>query len=520
MKKSPILLSIISIFSLVFLNGCNVHKDSNNPSPVKPDGDPVEPKGTVSFDIYATNDIHGQVESDGNSMSITTLGSFMKKKGQEENTLLIDQGDSWQGSIYSNFNHGSLVNDVMSAVKYDARTIGNHDFDWGIDVLKHNTASGYNDYTIPVLGANIYNYDFVNKVEGNVFQSDIGQKTVTYTLENGLKVGIVGIIGCDQITAITSSYIQDICFKDHIPIIKEEATKLRNEGCDVVILSAHSGQDSLMYNNLGDYVDLALCGHTHRYEKASEGDLYYVQFGAYNERIGHIRLKYDLDKKKVVQTSIEALSRSQVENETIAPDSEISQIVNNYMNECSSEANVVLANNVSSSFARNGEAANMMCRALMDACLEEGHDDVILTYCNQGRKNLPYGMWKYADLYNTYPFDNVVYIADIKGSDILRQVKGNNFLCYNSSFNYQIDSNQTYRIACIDYLLFHTNEIRYYDYFRSFNGTVVGQLSKNYRLILREWLLKNGYDQGKSIDPSDFSSYNDSYNRSLLTEIY
>ena len=472
----------------------------------------------VSLNIYATNDVHGQVESDGNRMSLLTIGSFLKDKSDDENTLLLDQGDSWQGSIYSNFNYGALVNDVMCAVHYDARTVGNHDFDWGLEPLKNNTARSYNGYTIPVLSANVYDYNFSTKTEGNNFQTDIGQKTVTYTLENGLKVGIVGVIGKNQITTITSHYVRNICFKDHISIIKQEATRLRNEGCNIVILSAHTGQEDLLNEGLENYVDLALCGHTHRNETTNEGNLYYAQFGCYNYYIGHIQLSYDTKNKQVVNTQIEALSRSKVENAIIAPNSEIADIVNSYNNECDEEANVVVASNVTM-FSRGEEAVNLMCRAVMDRCIEEGYDDVILSYCNTGRKDLPYGMWKYADIYNCFPFDNEIIIVNVLGSDILREVKNYNNICYNDSFNYQINRNSYYQIACIDYLLYHTDDDRYYNFFYSFNDTIVDKLSDNYRVILRDWLLENHYDKGISLNSNDYSNNVPCFNRSLINEM-
>ena len=484
---------------------------------------PITPKGdgnTLTLEIYATNDIHGQIESDGNRMSIATVGSFMKEKGKDPNTLLLDQGDSWQGSIYSNYNRGALVNDVMCSAQYDARTVGNHDFDWGIEALVANTARSYNGYTIPVLAANVYDYNFSTKTEGSNFQSDIGQKTVTYVLENGLKVGIVGIIGETQIKDITSKYVQDICFKSHIPVIKSEATRLRNEGCDIVVLSAHTGQEDLVGNNLGDFVDLVLCGHTHQVETYHEGNLYYGQFGSYNYDIGHVTLTYDLDAKDVTNTTIVTLGRSQVENSLSGLDSEIVSIVNQYNAECNEEANVVVANNVSSSFYRLETAINLMCRAMMDECIKEGYDDVILTYCNQARKDLPYGMWKYSDIYNSFPFDNEVYIVNIKGSDILRQVKNYNGACFSDSFNFEINEDKYYKIASLDYLLYHTNPSRYYDYFRSFDGVVINKLNKNYRLVLRDWLIENGYDSGKSISPSSFSNSVTQFNRDLLTQTF
>lgn len=481
-------------------------------APIIPD------EGKLTVDIYATNDVHGQIEDDSNRMSIATLGTFMKTKGQEDNTLLIDQGDSWQGSIYSNHNRGALVNDVMTEAHYDARTVGNHDFDWGIEPLKANTAREYNDYTIPVLAANVYNYNFSTKTEGNVQQSDIGGKTVSYVLENGLKIGIVGIIGKDQITSITSSYVQTICFKSHIPIIKEEATKLRNEGCDIVILSAHTGQESLMDNGLEDYIDLALCGHTHSNETGNEGDLYYAQFGAYNERVGHVQLSYDVMTKKVDRTSIETFNKTQVNNQISGIDSEIASIVNTYSSQCASEANVVLANNADY-FAQSSTAANLMCKAILDRCATEGYNNVVLSFSNTARKALPSGTWTYADIYTSFPFDNIVYIVNVKGSDLLNEVKKYNNCCFADSFNCMVNSNSTYQIACLDYLLYHTSSERIYDYFKTFDGTVVGELSVNYRLILREWLISNGYNNGKYLSSSNFDSGLDSFNRNRLTSI-
>ena len=200
---------------------------------------PVERYRTV--DIYASNDIHGQMDEGSYECGVGKFATYFKEKGEQENTLLLDQGDTWQGSIYSNYNHGALITDIMNYVQFDARTVGNHDFDWGIDYVKANTARSYNGYTTPTLAGNVYDYNFDTKTVGNIQQSDIGIKSVSYTLENGLKVGILGCIGYDQITSISSNYTTNITFTDHINFIKNEATYLRyNKNCDVVICSIHT----------------------------------------------------------------------------------------------------------------------------------------------------------------------------------------------------------------------------------------------------------------------------------------
>ena len=140
------------------------------------------------------------------------------KKDNEENVLLLDQGDTWQGSIYSNINYGEMITDLMNYVHYDARTVGNHDFDWGKEYIINNTSKNFNGYQTPVLAANVYDYDFNTKTVGFTQQSDIGVSTVTYTFNDEVKVGIVGTIGENQITSINSLYMKDLTFKNHVNV--------------------------------------------------------------------------------------------------------------------------------------------------------------------------------------------------------------------------------------------------------------------------------------------------------------
>ena len=501
MSNKKLIITILPLLLLAF-SGCNKKPDNNN-------------GGGLTIDIYASNDFHGAVEANGKSIGLAKYGTFMKQKGQEPNTLLLDQGDTWQGSIYSNYNYGALINDVMCEAKFDARTVGNHDFDWGIDALVANTKREYNNYKIPVLAANVYDYDFVTKTEGTVQQSDIGGKSVTYTLENGLKVGIVGTIGKDQITSITSSYVQDVCFINHVKVIKEEATKLRKDGCDVVIASVHAGQDAVLGNGLDKYVDLVLCGHSHQYERSHENDLYYAQFGANGQYIGHVQLTYNQKQKKVTNTSIESFDYNDLSKIVTSVDSNISNLINKYSEECDKDANQVVASNASY-FSKGEQSPNLMTKAMMDKVEELYGDEVILSYCNTARAYLPAGEWTYANLYSAFPFDNTIYIASIKGEDIINEVCNYSNVCFSSTFDYRINPDQYYKIATIDHLLYHTNTERYYNYFPSFTGETIAALDQNYRVLLKEWLIDNGYNEGKRLEGDEFSSNVNRHNANLV----
>ena len=498
------LITLLPLVTLL-LTGCPKKGNNNNGG----NGEKHDERtGTVSFEVWHTNDIHGQVMEESGHPGIGKLMTFLKEKGQNENTLLLDQGDTWQGSIYSNYNHGNLITDVMNYVQYDARTIGNHDFDWGVQKIIDNKNRSYQDYSTPVLAGNLYDFNFDTKVVGTTQQSDVGAKSVTYTLENGLKVGVLGCIGADQMKDISSVFMRNYAFTNHIDFIKAEATHLRNdEHCDVVICSIHSGQATVLGNGLNNYVDLVLCGHTHQNETATEGNLYYSQCYSNTGSLGHVKLKYNFDTKKVTSTSVESITGYQLASMVESVDPTIQSIMTGYNNECSAAANTVVASNVVTDFTKKNGFPKLMCKAIYDQAVSEGYTNLVLSYVNQGRDDKGTGSWTYADLYDVFPFDNEVMIADITGSELISQCDHGNYRYVNPSANKTIQLNGTYKIAVLDFLYYHTDsESREYNYFSQTGGTSSLKLSKNYREILRDWLISNGYSTGKALDYSDFNT--------------
>ena len=476
--------------------------------------------GDTSIRIYATNDIHGQIypEEAAGRVGVGKLMTFLKgRKDSEKNSFIIDQGDTWQGSIYSNYNYGACITDIMNYVHFDARTVGNHDFDWGVDAIKANTAREYNGYKTPVLAGNVYDFNFETKQVGSIQQSDIGVPSVTYTLDNGAKVGIVGTIGSDQITSINSLYTRGIAFTNHINVIKQEATKLRQQGCQFVIASLHAGQGSAMNQNLGNYVDLVLCGHTHRQEWGTDPDgLKFVQFGQYTEGVGYIDLKYNASTKKVTLTSDGMYKYSQINGAVQVVDSTIQGIIDQYAAECNEDAVKVVLNNASSAFYNDTVCANLMAKAIYDTALEEGYD-VDCSYVNMPRHYLPSGQWTFADVFEAFPFDNTIYIIEITADDYRNEIVNYNWICKSNTEPITLSPTETIKVACLDYLAWHTNSNRYYDYFPSVakytDISAVPTLSKTYRNILVDWLAAHDYDkEGHTLYFNDFDNNNPEFN--------
>ena len=139
---------------------------------------------------------------------------------------------------------------------------------------------------------------------------------------------------------------------------------------------------------------------------------------------------------------------------------------------------------------------------------------------NNARSSLSSGDVTYTKLYEAIPFDNVVYVAKVKGSDILNEARYDSNSIWRVTGT-KIENNKYYYVAVIDYLLYHQSSNRYYNYFPSaFTSgfepvplTKVGVDAYNYRLITRDFLLSQ-----KTISSSTYVYDNDRTNKSLLTQ--
>ena len=526
MKNKLILVAIVPLLSLVF-SSCS-SKDSD-PKPTEPDvfsgyeitnDKAIRPtKGIQEFTIYGINDFHGAIKEDGYQMGLGYVGSFIKEKTSEENTLFIDSGDTWQGSLESNFNHGKLINEVYENAKISARTIGNHDFDWGLDVLKDNVKNS----NFPNLAANVYDYDWDNKKTGTTQQKELGKSYATYVLDNGLKVGIIGMIGEDQITSISTQLVQNITFTNQLEKTKQISDFLRiNKKCDVVILSTHASfeqTESAALTRVSSvskqrYVDLVLNAHTHQEEIRKVNDVYFVQFGGYGQVIGEVNLYYNFETNKLVDSSTycDSYSSYQVKSElNYKIDPEIQSIIDKYDEDTKNLGSQVLSRNFSGAFYSSEQLPNLMAEAIYEESKNEGFT-VDFAYTNYARASHYNNTMTYSDLYNIFPFDNSVPIIKVKGKQSANMLRYRNNV-YKANPEININYNDTYNVACLDYLAFHCNAERDYDNFPGYE--VVDYLKKDgkiytYREILKDYLLKN---QEKTFESSYYSFTNPIFSR-------
>ena len=471
-----------------------------------------------TLDVYAINDFHGQIKEEGSYPGIESVATYLKKRGENENTLLISSGDMFQGTLESNYNSGNLLADIMNDCKFDALSLGNHDFDWGLEALKANKDRASSDgYQTPYLCANLYNYE--NGKNGNEQLSQYGAEYTISEQENGLRVGIIGAIGEDQYTSITSTYVEDVCFKDPSPIVKELSDELRTEeNCDVVILSFHASQSAMLGKGVTDvspvsgkrYVDLVLCAHTHMFESTTENGVIFTQNDDKGEDASHVTLRVSPEGE--VTSELETISGSTMKKEAKSNgyDEAISNLVSSY-GEISEAVGSETLGSVSGYFTKKESLPNLVAEAILEEA-SETFDDVDLAMVNSGRENLSSGSLTYSKLFSALPFDNEVYLIETSGTALFNEARYN---CIARAQEEAFSTSKTYHIAVIDYLAVHQNTYHVYDYFPG--AKILGKLTtstgakRGYRDITADYIRNKG-----TIASSNYSSSQDRYNTDKL----
>ncbi|OJW84871.1 MAG: metallophosphatase [Bacteroidetes bacterium 46-16] len=255
--------------------------------------------------ILHTNDVHSHLEPfpmDGGKYQgqggVAQRAALVEQvRREEEHVLLFDAGDIFQGTPYFNLYKGEPEIKAMSMLQYDASTMGNHDFDAGIDGFAKQLPHA----NFPIL---IANYDFTNTpLEG---------KTAPYTtIKKGkLKIGVFGL-GIELHGLVPESAYGNTKYIDPVMTANTVAEKLKKrEHCDMVICLSHLGYqyDSNKISDMvlakeTDNIDLIIGGHTHTFLdkpvpvlNKSGKETMINQVGWAGLRLG--RLDYVFDSKK------------------------------------------------------------------------------------------------------------------------------------------------------------------------------------------------------------------------------
>jgi 5'-nucleotidase len=258
--------------------------------------------------ILHTNDVHSHIDpfppdhpknpNRGGAARRAALIEGIRR--ENPNVLLLDAGDIFQGTPYFNYYGGEIEFKLMSMMKYDLATLGNHDFDNGIDGF-------YAQLPNASFGFVSANYDFRNTVlNGIVPPYRIFDKA-------GIKVGVFGL-GVELAGLVDKKNYKETVYLDPVEISQDMARTLKHEQkCDLVICLSHIGYE---YKNEPDKIsdvklaaatqdiDAIIGGHTHTFldkpsvlRNANGKSVLVNQTGCYGLNLGRIDFYFENDAK-------------------------------------------------------------------------------------------------------------------------------------------------------------------------------------------------------------------------------
>ncbi len=414
------------------------------------------PPGEYSLSLIQTTDIHGyMVFTDESAVHyrlayIADKVEDIRRKG-EGRLLLLDGGDLYQGASISNLMEGWPVYVSLDKMGYDAVTVGNHEFDWGIDKMVEEDAT-LPDYEwegkrcankVPVVCANLFR-------DGSRVSSTrdyvIVEKSAFNTAGEAIPVRI-GIIGfaVNYAGSIMSTQFagKGYSIKEDYSIANDIAAALESSGvCDATILLIHGEADDAAEKlGRGTDIDLVLGGHSHRTLSGwTSGWLPYLQGGRHCEHYACADLTFKVDEEgKLSFKGVENLQNPEVDplrdqhaypGQNAGDLSETILAVSDYALEATAKAQGEVLGYIdvdattypiSSSGGRSSVVANWMC----DILRRIGEADVSFVNSGGVRMSFPLNGGKTRDItaaniYELFPFSNTTYVYRLTYAELLR----------------------------------------------------------------------------------------------------
>jgi 5'-nucleotidase len=260
--------------------------------------------------ILHTNDTHSQIEPfDPSHHKFANKGGFARRasliqkvRNENPNTLLLDAGDIFQGTPYFNYFGGEIEFKLMSLLKYDAATIGNHDFDNSIEGFHHQLPNASFDFVCA-------NYDFKNTILNTLV------KPYKIFFKGGIKIGVFGL-GIELQNLVSPELFKETTYLDPIEITKDITRELKeNKNCDLIICLSHLGYHYKNTQKVSDLklaaatkdIDLIIGGHTHTFlpkptlvKNVNNETVIVNQVGAYGVNLGRIDFYFDNQSNKEI----------------------------------------------------------------------------------------------------------------------------------------------------------------------------------------------------------------------------
>ncbi|WP_371371474.1 bifunctional UDP-sugar hydrolase/5'-nucleotidase [Sporomusa aerivorans] len=373
--------------------------------------------GTITLDIISVNDFHGALAEAGKNPGIAKLATLIKAEmaKNQSGTIIVSAGDMFQGNPDSNMLYGQPVVAAMNKIGFSAMTTGNHEFDWGQDVLKKLIRQA----GFPVIAANI-----LDKTTGKPVAL---VKPYIIIERNGLKIALIGLATPETVFKTNPKHIANCTFSDPVQTVRQLVPVLKHKGADVIIVLSHLGSsvDSTTAQITGEAAELALgitgvnaiiSGHSHLQVAGSVNSIPIVQAGYNGRAIGKITLTVAKKDKRVINAKAAVIA---VDSDRLAAEPEIAAIVNKVQSQVAPVKDIVLGRSVNE-LSHDRKTFSLLGQWVTDIMRRTANADIAFQNGGGIRTGIPPGSVTMGKLYEVLPFDNTLVTLDLTGEQILR----------------------------------------------------------------------------------------------------
>ena len=393
--------------------------------------------------VVSTNDVHGALVGRVHSWShgdvvgssdwvAGYINTVRDKQGADE-VLLLDAGDTMQGTLISNYFYGASTIEIYNEMGYDATAIGNHEFDWGQDVLVDRVGQA----EFPFLSANIV-YNELGPAPG-----DRPDWATPYTIKviNDVTVGIIGVTTPDTPSVTNPVNVANLAFTDPADAVTDLVDDVEAEGATVIIVLAHMGgfwplgEDDEVYNLAmgldSEEIDLIVSGHTHANLHDWVNDIPIMQAYSSGTALGRIDLIVEKESGEVADIKEFSVTTTyntyyggpaQYDGEVVVADPDVTVIVEYYEAQVEEVKNEVIGE-TTTAITRNYRYESAMGDWVTDIMRDyEYAPGIDFAFTNSGglREDIDAGPITFGEVFEAIPFDNTVVVVELDGSEVVQ----------------------------------------------------------------------------------------------------
>jgi len=372
----------------------------------------------VHLEIVTVNDFHGALAESGKNPGAAKLIAYLKeaKVLNPKGMLLVSAGDMFQGSVDSNLLYGKTVVDVMNYAGFDVMTLGNHEFDWGIDILKQRIAqSGF-----PYVCANV-TYIMNGKPIDFV-------KPYTFLERDGVKIAMIGIATPETAYKTNPKVVSNYIFEDPAKVVNALVPEIKQQGADVIVVLSHLaswmdksgeiGGDAATLALQAGSINAIVSGHSHQAVNGTVNGIPIVQ-AYYNGRaVGKIELFYNKSSHQVERSTVSVTSLPYPE---LRADPKVQDMLDQSQMEIAPVKNVVVGQTMNElSHDRNELTETLLGQWVTDIMRQTVSADIAFQNTGGLRTGISAGVITMGNLYEVMPFDNTLFTVDMTGEQVMR----------------------------------------------------------------------------------------------------